>query len=74
MKIFFLLLIYFPIFLTAESETDLRNRLQKNAKKPPWPNGIVKPLNVKIGVYIESLGKFQSTEMVKKKFFFLKLL
>jgi len=46
----------------------LRDRLQRNAKTPPFPDD-GSPLSVKAGIYIESLGKFQSTEMVWLKFF-----
>uniref|UniRef100_A0A7E4VN77 Neur_chan_LBD domain-containing protein n=1 Tax=Panagrellus redivivus TaxID=6233 RepID=A0A7E4VN77_PANRE len=42
---------------------NLKDRLQKNARRPPWSSEYAKPLDVKIGIYVESLGKFQSTEM-----------
>lgn len=41
---------------------ELRDKLQKNAKRPPYDAD--PPLDVKVGIYIESLGRFQSTEMV----------
>lgn len=40
----------------------LREKLQENAKRPPYDPD--PPLDVKVGFYIESLGKFQATEMV----------
>lgn len=66
LKYLLLLLLYFVISDASRAEnTELRDRLQKDAKRPPWPSGNEKPLDVKIGIYVESLGKFQSTEMVK---------
>ena len=60
-----ILLVYLVVYnVWGSEETELRDRLQKNAKRPPWPSANAKPLDVKIGIYIESLGKFQSTEMV----------
>uniref|UniRef100_A0AC34GSH6 Uncharacterized protein n=1 Tax=Panagrolaimus sp. ES5 TaxID=591445 RepID=A0AC34GSH6_9BILA len=62
---YLLLFLYFIVNdVIGIENTELRDRLQKNAKRPPWPEGNVKPLDVKIGIYVESLGKFQSTEMV----------
>lgn len=43
--------------------SSLRERLQRESKRPPWTSD-GSPLIVKAGIYIESLGKFQSTEMV----------
>ncbi|KAE9553158.1 hypothetical protein FO519_003637 [Halicephalobus sp. NKZ332] len=66
MRVFYLFFVNLLLVIEAIDEnptSELRNRLQKNAKKPPWPNMDQKPLNVKIGIYIESLGRFQSTEM-----------
>uniref|UniRef100_A0A914Z0B3 Uncharacterized protein n=1 Tax=Panagrolaimus superbus TaxID=310955 RepID=A0A914Z0B3_9BILA len=61
---YLLFLLYFIVNgVIGIENTELRDRLQKNAKRPPWPEGNVKPLDVKIGIYVESLGKFQSTEM-----------
>lgn len=52
----------------SQRRQTLRDRLQRNAKTPPFPED-GSPLAVKAGIYIESLGKFQSTEMVWLKFF-----
>ncbi|KAI6221073.1 Glycine receptor subunit beta-type 4 [Aphelenchoides besseyi] len=42
------------------SLSELHTKIQKNTHPPPNEDG---PSKVKIGVYIESLGKFQSAEM-----------
>ncbi|KAI1708589.1 neurotransmitter-gated ion-channel ligand binding domain-containing protein [Ditylenchus destructor] len=46
----------------SEDRTSLRDRLQRNAKIPPVSQD-GHPLGVKAGIFIESLGKFQATEM-----------
>ncbi|KAH7716018.1 Protein LGC-41 b [Aphelenchoides avenae] len=46
---------------TTSGSSSLRERLQRNPKTPPRTGK--EPLNVNIGVYIESLGKFQAAEM-----------
>ncbi|KAH7699000.1 Protein LGC-41 a, partial [Aphelenchoides avenae] len=46
---------------TTNGSSSLRERLQRNPKTPPRIGK--EPLNVNIGVYIESLGKFQAAEM-----------
>jgi hypothetical protein len=52
-------------YLTINGTSQWKNLpahiLHQKSKRPP--NGS-KPLSVKVGIYIENLGKFQATEMV----------
>ncbi|CAD5221043.1 unnamed protein product [Bursaphelenchus okinawaensis] len=47
--------------LSWAKANSLHQRLQKNSHTPPVEPG--QPLRVMIGIYVESIGKFQSTEM-----------
>ncbi|KAK6037529.1 hypothetical protein COOONC_24966 [Cooperia oncophora] len=52
----------FPLFLTSQCLETVEELLHHRSKRPPTENA-THPLEVKLGMYLESLGNFRSSEM-----------
>lgn len=59
---YFILSIVLATFtVPGDSRLTVKDIMSKNPKRPPLQNG--KPLNVSLGMYLESLGNFKETDM-----------